>query len=494
MTLTQRFVNVLFVILACVVGCGLWVLGTQKAPALTFGVPQPQLSYNIPVNPSISDKTSYNPETAFGAFAWKAFVALNWPADADGSPLTDQTIGEAPDAPRVWEFYQAPEEVFNPKSKQSTGPKVQNLRLTEINANETLAQLRERALSEYRRGNPSQELLGIFPDLESAEILVEGSKPLVDRAGNYIINEIRMNPIEANQIVSNKWYAANSLQKFNNTDNKFALVCSQMDPDGIHNGEFPCTENDTVGAIEIKAAWKVLPEPIPQEVQSEYYTTSRTFAIQDVSEQEREMTVPVGLVGFHIMQKTSQQGWVVATFEHLNNAPDASDSPPTGSYILYDPDCTGNYCEANTPFVKEPYLWRDEFPHAATKTEGQIEPQIPSQITRLIPITQVAGALNAEWQEALEEVSASSVWKNYQLIGTQWLSSPAVPYNLQIRDIQPRQGNQASKLANVTLEPYVQKSTFGSSCITCHTTAKLPSRKEPPTVFSDFSFLIKNAR
>ncbi len=494
MKLTQRLVAIFTVILACVVGGSFLVLTADNARAQTFSVPQPKITYEIPINPSLTIAR----EPGFAAFAWQAFVALNWPADCkDGSPLEDKTIGEDPDAPRVWEFYNFTEDIFLPNGAkprpkpvvppqclsrdlrtnsqgQNTGnqPVARSLRLTEFSA------------------DPDLRIEKITTD-PSMSILVPGHKPLVDRAGNYIINEVRMNPVEVKEILANRWYAANNLQDFNNTDNKFALVCSQMRPGGVYDGMFPCTDNDTVGAIEIKAAWKVLPDPVPEAVKAKYYTTRRTFTVEDVDEQEKEVTVSVGLVGFHIMQKTSQQGWSFATFEQVDNAPDASALPLTGSYTLYDPGCTGEYCETNTSFAEEPYLWRDEFPHAVTKTDGQIEPQIPSQITRLISITQVADTLNAEWQNAL----ASSVWKNYQLIGTQWLGSPTVPYDLQVRDVQPRQGNQESKLANVTLEPYVQtQPPIGTSCVPCHTRAMLPRQNEEPFVFADFDFLMNEAQ
>jgi hypothetical protein len=469
------------------------VLGAEKAPAQTVSVPQPELSYNIPVNPSVNDRIAYNPETAFGAFAWKAFVALNWPANSDGSPLTGKTIGEAPDAPRVWEFYQAPEEVFNPKSKQSTGQKVQNLRLTEINANETLAQLRERALSEYKEGNPSQDLLSIFPDIESADILVEGFEPLVDRSGNYILNEVRMNPVEVAQINENHWYDAANLQNFDNQDNRFQLMCSAKDSNGIYPyspfDKVPCSDNKSVGTIELKAAWMVFPDPVPDELRSKYYTTTRTFDVEtpeSTGKEKTKVTVPVGLVGFHIVQKTSQQGWTWATFEHLNNAPDADNLPSDGDYNLYDSNCKEN-CEVNTPHVEKPYLWRNEFPHAVTKTEtGEIKEQTPSQITRLVSIPSIARSLNSKWQEALAEVPNASVWQNYQLVGVQWLNNPYIPYNDDERKITPKQ------LANVTLEPYVQTSKLGSSCISCHTFARLPVSST--IVPADFSFLMERAK
>src|ERR1035438_2119391 len=45
-------------------------------------------------------------------FSWTSLIPLNWPADKDGQPLKD-SITTHPGAPRVWEFYKTPFEVFD---------------------------------------------------------------------------------------------------------------------------------------------------------------------------------------------------------------------------------------------------------------------------------------------------------------------------------------------------------------------------------------------
>lgn len=498
MKFTQRFATIFCIILAFVVGAGLLVLTTENAQAQFYRVQKSQLSYDIPVNPNPSG----NKEQDFGVFAWQTFVALNWPATCDGSPLKDQKIGEAPSAPRVWESYKHPEDVFNPDSEQPTCPKVQYLRFTEFASNETLENIQKWAFLEYKKDDPNQQLLEIFPNAKSVNIFIEGQKPLVDRQGNYILNEVRMNPVEVAQIVKNRWYDAANLQNFDDVDNPFTLMCSNLKPNGTYPfGSFdqlPCRKNDSVGTIDLKAAWMVLPDSVPDEMRSNYYTTTRTFDVEtpeSVDAQKTQVTVPVALVGFHVVQKTSQQGWMWATFEHINNAPDANSLPASGDYNLYDSKCTEN-CEPNTPYVKEPYLWQKEFPHAVTKTQDdKLEKQIPSQITRLVSIPAIAQSLNSEWQEKLAAEVPNSIWRNYQLIGVQWLQNPYLPYQTGSGGRRER----PEQLANVTLEPYVQKGYPGNSCVACHSLAKLP---QLPTEYpqalvsahSDFSFLLRKAK
>ncbi|NEO27540.1 MAG: hypothetical protein F6K03_11775 [Kamptonema sp. SIO4C4] len=487
MKFTRRFVAIFCTVLAAIIGINLLILTAEQARSQSNSVPQPQVNQQIPLNPSQSIKASYNPETAFGFFAWQTFVALNWPASCqDGSPLGNKNIGEAPDAPRVWEFYNVPSQVLNAEgTKPDPQPVVPSqcaegeanvavdLRMTEFDSEPVLNDDRLRTDSDLK-------------------LLLVGHQPLIDRAGNYILNEARLNPVEVEEIVDRGWYSVENLQQFDNKNHLFELTCSAKEPDGNYpNANYPtvpCSDNDSEGTIELKAAWMVLPDPIPEEKKSQYYTTYRTFNVQTPENAEGEftqVTVPVGLVGLHVVQKTSQQAWIWATFEHIDNAPDADNLPTSGEYNLYDSDCTGD-CKANTPLASEPYLWRKEFPHAVTRKEGEVQAQTRSQITRLVPIPPIAQSLNGKWQDKLAEVSQGSVWKNYQLVGVQWLENPAIPYKAR----NDHRGVRPEKLVNVTLEPYVQKKAPGNSCIACHTLAKLPST-DNEKVHADFSFLLQ---
>ncbi len=486
--IADNLVSILGLVLIYCMGAILLVLPATEVRGQNLGIPAPKLTFEIPVNPSSSIRETYNPETAFAQLAWQAFVALNWPADCQGLPLTNKKIGQSPGFPRVWEFYHFPKDIFLPDGRDPR-PLRSPMPLTCQTDNDL--EIWDLRLTEA--------------DDDRMSLLLADRFPLVDREGNYIVNEIRINPVEVNQIVQNRWYAADNLTEFNNSNNLFALACSDAGKDGLYEGEFPCTENQSVGAIEIKAAWKVLPNSILGETnavcdipESRYYKNIRTFRItSDRSTKGSEIiTVPVGLVGFHISQKTSQQGWIWATFEQVDNAPDATDLPIMRNYTLYDRNCTGD-CEPNTPYAREPYLWRREYPHAVTRNErGEIQEQTPSQITRLIPLPAIAKSFNAAWQAKLREVAPESVWQYYQLVGIQWLGTPEVPYNPQLRDVQLREGNQPSMLANTTLESYVQQGPpvypLGNSCAVCHARATLP----PPNVetFADFSYLLNDAR
>ena len=483
MKFTKRYVSILSVILACVVGGVLWSIPIGKTLALADSKCEVSgaLSSEIPVNPRLMP--SCNTTEQFANFSWKTFVALNWPSDCQGSPLQDENIGETPQKPRVWEFYNFPSDVFKPNgAKPNPQPVIPPQCPTQDNRIQSV-------------GDVTIFLPGVVPGVfgNNAKSLT-GKTTLVDRAGNYTLNEVRMNPVEVKQIVGNDWYSADQLAKlkfnnqFDNSGNPFQLICSNIDPDGTYPSKstlkVPCTGDLEAGAregaIEIKASWKVLPPSSISSFSDEYYTTERTLYVETSVGKEEKTTVPVALVGFHILEKTSRQGWIWSTFEHIKNAPDNA-KIESGDYNFYDRDCTGN-CEENTPLATPPYLWSKDFPHAVTETDSIIKQQTPSQITRLVPIPEPVQSLNKKWQKKLE----TSVWRNYQLIGVQWLENPYTPYNLDVdgRSVTP------SSLANVTLEPYVQKNEMGSSCIACHTSALLPGKQ----VKADFSFLMLEAQ
>lgn len=449
---------------------------------------QPKLntSPEIPHNPNIAKQITIYPGTQtvvfIDDFAWQVFVALNWPADCQkGEPLPNKKIGEAPNVPRVWEFYRTPETVFLSEGKEP--PPNPTKPLTCLGSQKLLTAGETVKLTE------SGKLTGEDKDANPLDF------PLVDQRGNYIIVETYINQPEFDQILTNKWYDAVNLERFNN-DNQFTLVCSENENE---NGpKVPCSIYKNEGAIEIKAAWRVFDESESAEEKARYYTTERKLSIPaqsdkcdtgkvvcSVTGEAFSQVVEVGLIGFHIKHKTSEQGWIWSTFEQVDNVLNGTS---TGKqYTLYNPNCKENCKPNDHSVVKTPYLWREKAPHAVTRVGGKIENQIPSQIVReaeqsISPeILKQVKKLNKDWQKELRKVSDSSVWQYYKLIGTEWLSNPGIPYDEGNRAISP-----TPPLANVALEPYIQKD---SSCIRCHTSASLPNEAK-----ADFSFLMKKAK
>lgn len=465
----------------------------------------------------------------FADIAWKTFVTLNWPAGSDGSPL-EKAFGEEPIAPRVWEFYHTPDEVFLANGKEPSADipnpvaRTLNLDLIKGQGSGILENFDwEKNLSKSREWVEEVINRGSCPSKTNAPLLEKklllNNIPLVDRRGNYIIIEMRLHHNEFKQIFDNKWFDASNLAAYNDSA-RF---------------QFKST-NTTDAPLEIKAAWRVFDDNSSPQEKARYYTAKRRLAIpasqyactsgncpagESVIEE-----VEVGLIGFHISYKIPQQqgstpGWVWATFEQVDNLevlnpPPGVDLKPT----LFNPDCREN-CQPNYPYVEWPFLWRDRSPHAVTRSQdGQIKEQIPTQVVRLSqqdkcdnsgldPKTKAdLKQQNENWQQAFRKVP-NSVWQYYQLVGTQWMQSPGIvdrnaplqnpPISQrhwlisEIRKNQIRPGS--GSLVNVSMEAYSQTQTNGDSCIGCHVNATLPkSRGNSQKVMSDFSFMLERAQ
>ncbi|MGZ5576196.1 MAG: hypothetical protein ACXWEV_04890 [Methylobacter sp.] len=154
----------------------------------------------------------------------------------------------------------------------------------------------------------------------------------------------------------------------------------------------------------------------------------------------------VGLVGLHVTKKTKQlPQWMWATFEHVDNAPDVQDgkaTPVAGKqYNFYNPTCTT--CPLNTP-------------------PSKTQPNMPTQVGRLIPVDSTSTAPNATYQSALKALRVDNVWQNYMLVDAQWGASPS-PIG---------EPNQPKFLANTVMETYLQGAVVDQQaphvCINCH--------------------------
>src|SRR5215470_15590683 len=112
----------------------------------------------------------------FDVFSWQTFVALNWPAMPDGTPL-DAPINSHPDAPRVWNSYADVFEVFNVESP--TGLKGSPDACAALGAPDL----------------PVLQLIAksnILPAMQGS-ILQATEQPLIDRNLNFVLYDIRMN-------------------------------------------------------------------------------------------------------------------------------------------------------------------------------------------------------------------------------------------------------------------------------------------------------------
>jgi hypothetical protein len=285
--------------------------------------------------------------------------------------------------------------------------------------------------------------------------------PLVDQNGRFARYELRMNKDEYNYIVTNSlWDTAGQ--------NKFVKHTTVNLPAGPSN-------YGPVGAMEFKAAWKVLGKG---DDVSRFYTIKAIVYNDDSGDPSPgENPVTLGLVGLHIARKTAtQRNWVWSTFEQVDNL--------TKSF--YNPAC--DTCTVNRPLSGSPII----------ELDAKGKPlHAPTQVTRVNAINDPsADSLNKHFQWLLK----GSVWANYKLVSTQWLLFENMFPLYLANSVQETyvQGPNPPSYGGFTLnidQQYYNDTLYNpfsagvsSSCMGCHHAATISNAK------ADFSFMLGEAQ
>ena len=392
-----------------------------------------------------------DPYPGFDNFAWRAFIALNWPSLTDaahrGEPDRAKTLGDQ--GPRVWETFKARYELFQVGADGR--PIAPQPWATYEAANPCGADVDNRA--------KTLATFTPFMDFNQSSFLPGfGANPLVAQNGEYTRYEGRLNEPEYDALAGHGWSLGQNL------------------PDPAHPAALP------TGSIAVKAAWRPLNAADSPAVRARYYVVenanivdvARTLAAGHVVCSKSD----VALVGLHIVIRTKDrpQGlW--GTFEHVDNV------PPAGMGEAREPDAG----EAGAPYSyfdgRKPKLGL--FPTFGTPDTlpvsmdhpPKLDP-IPMQVVRRHPIHVQTMALNrAYW--ALPGIKGT-VWEHYMLVASQWPTKPE-PVSAQhdgayfpgqpLAPDAPRENYQSAdapkeNLVNTTIETYFQDAP--SSCMACH--------------------------
>lgn len=378
-----------------------------------------------------SPPTASGSQSEFDEYAWKTFIALNWPVSKTerGTPDCSEDLGTGTPS---WQTFKLSTEVFLPNAKN---PGSWNAGYQDPDNSHPLIQ--------YAKASNNVELASVHEAVGGW---------LIDQQGNPTYFQIWVNQIWYDYVVKNDFY---------NKDNFGNDTRIDM-PDN---------------ATEVKSSWRILTE---KDDHTRYVTQqSKVAAFNSKGKPTGQFqSVTLGLVGMHaIVKAPGFPQWIWATFEHIDNVPDTKaveKSGPNGNYWTTEPD--------PQPGVIYSYF-NAKATNANTSPCNNGDPNdciaftTPNPLTRITPIREDAAAQNQAYQGS--SPVKDTVFEHYQLITTQW---PTMPDNPGATN-----GNPTPTIsANVTMESYIQST---SNCTNCHGTATLPGT----AVRSDYSFLFNSA-
>jgi hypothetical protein len=325
---------------------------------------------------------------------WAAFVALNWPVGDDGRP---QPKLSDPGRPQ-WSTWTETFQIFKPNggSPDAWGSATRSLPLDNriqlpVIDGDIAAPLP--ALGDVAARH-LHGLSSIQPTSVADEVDQAFSFAIFDQAGTPVRYESLVNRVEYDFIVGNSLFHAEGLARYLAEHGQLTF------PAGVFAG--------SPGAIEVKLAWRVLDRE--RDDFGRFLTQPAYVAVAGDHGPEWALAT-VGLVGFHIAQKTeTSPQWIWSTFEHVDNiAVDrlAEAHNPSGTPIplkasFNDPDCP--WCPVNTTSV------------------STVDGKARTQVLRLSPIPKETQALNRQMQTAL--AAAGSKLAFYEMVGTQWPTDP----------------------------------------------------------------------
>jgi hypothetical protein len=390
-----------------------------------------------------------NSRAALADFAWRAFIAVNWPSLSDASERgePDRSKALADSGRRVWETFKSDYELFqidNDGRRVAAAPWAS---YGGRNPCRSGVDNRQKTIASF---DP-------FADFNQPSFAVgEPANPLVSQNGAYTRYEIHFNAPEFEAFTANSWNRGLNL------------------PDARHPARLP------VGSIAVKAAWRPLTAADSPTVRERAYVEraeivdiAKTLAAGHAICSESD----VALVGLHIAIKTaSRPQWVWSTFEHVDNV------PPAGRGEAREPDARDvGIAYAYFDSAKPKRLW-PPFGSAETSPVDWTNPPklkpAPMQVVRRHPIDRSIMAVNRAYWNA--PGVKGTVWERYMLVAVQWPTSrePPAPSNdggyfpgrsdgAGARDESYKSTAEPEEnLINTAMETYLQDRP--SSCMACH--------------------------
>jgi len=391
----------------------------------------------------------------FDDFSWQSFVALNWPLNNLSQP-------------RPWEGYTDPDTIFN-------GALLRQMRNTTAAEGKLTAAQSAKVKILYKMAKRQ------VPGQTFDRFLQATQQPLIDRNLNFALFEEKVNPVWAAYVVKGSCVTPNPNACLNTLAGQQAFVNAKKSvkfPPGFYADDIH-GRGGRVGAMEIKAAWRILDRSKGDDPKRYYTRVADIYMDAEHTVNKKPLVIKnvlIGLVGLHINTYVKDgKGSVWSTFEQEDNAPLQGEAPPPGKvYSFYNAGCSATDCPPNTaPALKSGesnYLWGTTAPYAQRYATNN---QYGTQVTIVNKFYQETEDTNTRWHKLM----SNTVWAHYRLIGSQWVNGE-VPQHEGIPPLE----------ANSVQETYIQSM---SSCISCH--ADFAKMKTKPPADADLSFLLGHA-
>ena len=296
---------------------------------------------------------------------------------------------------------------------------------------------------------------GVVNDI-SAVGQAGGGGILVDQKGHPVYYSVNFDPVFYEFVQSNQYY---------DYDKYIAA---------------PPTTNFPLGAIELKASWRIVEPGDPSTANS--YVTDALVPVLKQDPTTRTVTIDttkppapakVAFLGIHIVGIVANHPeFIWATFEQSQNSPDLpagvkpTDNTPVSpnNFTFYAANTVASACNqySKTKITLDP----------ATQTFTPV-----TQVFRQIP--QGGGSdsnvanIKALNDSVHSQLQAGEVWRNYELVGGVWLLPGALQPNMPTS--KPFDLHGSVDLANTTMETFHQN----LNCFTCHTTTGFNSPAGP---------------
>jgi hypothetical protein len=451
------------------------VMGCNEGPK-----PNPEAATAQDVKPTVASNAwqvpvDVNPnptQTDYLNFGWQTMVAISWPSlspnsgGSMGQPDTNSMIGATASngalVPTVWRTYR---DLSTVMLNNGADPGQQWNQPYKVPAGCA-------AIGNNPVAPGFQPLFVDNSTFQQAPIVKDyvnqaTGNPLVDQEKWYTITDISLNQSEYTYIQQNGYFLGqNQINAYKKS--------GKLQPFPKSGQEYPLPSYAQYGALEVKAAWRVLDPVADKAIIPRYYTQWGYFMQQDGKTCQGPTLF--GLIGLHILRLTPSTGatWFWASFEQVDNTAGASAGIPATLATPGTPNgkCTSQY---NQP----PAQVTGNIPWSPSNS--------PDNLCEVTTIPSSVQQVNAAWQKQLQ----GTVWQYYQMVNTlnpcpNGASGCAIfP---PIKD--PNNKANLAVFANTAVESYFQT----SSCMDCHGYGTGQGAPKPLTGTNQiFTFVLQNA-